>query len=219
MSGLRTLSAVCRVFELNGQFEGTVMREACQAEGDANLGLHDDLRLFPEVLLGAIAGFAGGLAEVFWIGLYSLVEHRNGFDVARQVADTVLRGVTMPCEPTLGLGIHFTLSISLGIALVRPLLALKRRIALALAPISIGLLGLIWAVNFLLILPVLNPVFPLLLPAWVTIVSKVMFGITFAAVLCLGAESPHPYRILRRGGSPAAEQTGRRKIPLMVCNL
>ncbi len=201
MSGFRTLPLACRVSESNGEFKGTVMQGATEAIGDANRESDDNQRPreLPEVLLGAIAGFAGGLAEVSWIGLYSFVEDRNGFDVARQVAATVLPVVSMPYAPMLGLMIHFGLSISLGIALVRPLMALKRRIALA--PVSIGLLGLIWAVNFLLVLPVLNPAFPMLLPAWVTLVSKLMFGTALAAVLSLGAETPHLYRTLRRGRS------------------
>jgi len=91
--------------------------------------------------------------------------------------------------------------------------------AVALAPVSISLLGLIWAVNFLLILPILSPAFPLLLPGWVTLASKLMFGTTLAAVIGLGAETPHLYRILRRGRSSGLDRMNGYRLPLKTCNL
>ena len=204
-----------RVFESIGEFKGTAVRRGAEAVSDAKQEFGDNQRPreLPGILLGAIAGFAGGFAEVAWVGLYSFVENSNGFDIARQVTGTMYPGVSMAYAATLGLMIHFALSIGLGIALVRPLMALNRWIAVALAPVCISLLGLIWVVNFLLVLPVLNPAFLLLLPAWVTLASKLMFGATLAAVLGLGAETPHLYRILRCGRSSGLDRLDRYIAP------
>src|SRR5271154_4265465 len=101
------------------------------------------------ILLGAIAGLAGGIAEVVWVGLYCTVAGGNGFDIARQVAGTLAPVMSQaPYAPAVGLAIHFSLSILVGIALVRPLMAVIQGMSAALEPISLGLLALIWAVNF-----------------------------------------------------------------------
>ena len=44
----------------------------------------------------------------------------------------------------------------------------------------------IWALNFLLVLPVLNPRFVTLMPYAATLASKALFGLTMAAVLARG---------------------------------
>jgi hypothetical protein len=143
------------------------------------------------ILLGAIAGLAGGIAEVVWVGLYCTIAGSNGFDIARQVAGTLAFVMSQtPYAPAVGLAIHFSLSILLGIALVRPLMAIVRSRSAALEPISLGLLGLIWAVNFLLVLPILNSAFPLLLPTWVSLASKLLFAAGLTAVLRLGTRVP-----------------------------
>ncbi|HKH81889.1 MAG TPA: hypothetical protein VKA03_09865 [Methylovirgula sp.] len=138
----------------------------------------------PLALTGVLAGLAGGLAEVVWIGLYSGASGTSGFDVARRVADTVFPGVLqMPAGPALGLAIHFGLSAVLGLLLVRPLTSAILQRSGALLPICLGILGLIWSVNFMLVLPILNPIFSALLPAWVTLTSKLLFGAALAGVL------------------------------------
>jgi hypothetical protein len=145
------------------------------------------------ILLGATAGLAGGIAEVVWVGLYSAITGSNGFDIARHVAGTLAPVMLQaPYAVAVGLAIHFNLSILLGIALVRPLMAIVRSRSAALEPISLGLLGLIWAVNFLFVLPILNPAFPLLLPTWVSLASKLLFAAALAAVLRLGTRAPKP---------------------------
>jgi hypothetical protein len=42
---------------------------------------------------------------------------------------------------------------------------------------------IVWAVNFLVVLPVLNPAFIVLLPDSVTLFSKMLFGTAMALVL------------------------------------
>ncbi len=164
------------------------MSAAAQSEtkmpSDSNFVLRAALiREFDAVAL--FAGLAGGLAEVMWIGTYSLATGRNGFEIARHVADAVFPGVlSTPVAPALGLGVHFGLSALLGLVLARLLTSVGALRFGVLLPICIGALGLIWAVNFILVLPLLDPIFPSLLPAWVTLMSKLLFGAALAGVLC-----------------------------------
>jgi hypothetical protein len=138
----------------------------------------------PPALTGVLAGLAGGLAEVIWIGLYAGATGANGLDIAGNIADTVIPGVLhAPAAPALGLAIHFGLSAILGLLLIRPLTGAIRGRSGALLPMSLGILGLIWCMNFMLVLPVINPIFPTLLPAWVTFASKLLFGAALARVL------------------------------------
>jgi len=134
--------------------------------------------------IGAVAGLAGGLAEVGWITFYSGMTGTNGLDIARQVANTVIPGISpSPFSSTLGLVIHFSLSVVLGLILIRPVTALAQHRPPALAPVCLGFLGLIWAVNFIFVLPILNPDFLRLLPLWVTLFSKLLFGMAFAGIV------------------------------------
>jgi hypothetical protein len=136
------------------------------------------------IFRGAMAGLAGGFAEVVWIGLYSVATGTNGFEVARHVADAVFPGVlSSPFAPTLGLVIHFALSIGLGLVFVLPLELLGRRRPAALLPAGLVLLAAVWCINFLIILPIVSPVFPALLPVWVTLGSKLGFGAALAIAL------------------------------------
>jgi len=51
-------------------------------------------------------------------------------------------------------------------------------------------LAAVWAINFLVILPQLNPAFPDLLPSAVTFLSKILFGVAAAAVLQIEQRRP-----------------------------
>ena len=44
-------------------------------------------------------------------------------------------------------------------------------------------LGLIWAVNFFVLLPAINPLFVELMPHGVTLLSKLLFAVAMAATL------------------------------------
>src|SRR5262249_54157975 len=117
--------------------------------------------------VGIIAGLAGGLAEVAWIGVYGAI---SGVSV-----DLVAQGVTRSIVPSfgassssawVGIFIHLILAIGLGV-------------------------GVAFAIRFLLrghnqvyagVLPYLNPGFVDLLPYSVTLVSKLLFGVAAATV-------------------------------------
>jgi len=133
-----------------------------------------------------IAGLVGGLAEVAWIAAYSVATPVAASEVLRQIVASVapaLAGTAL--APALGLGIHLGLSVLLGLgfglAIWRPALRHFRRWAtLALA---IAVLAAVWAFNFLVLLPVLNPQFVELMPPAVTLASKLLFGIAMALTL------------------------------------
>ena len=136
-----------------------------------------------------IAGLVSGLAEVLWVGASAAVLDVDAALVARQVAATVLPAVAdSTAAPWLGLAVHFALSVVLAAAFglinerVWPHLGIGARLVAAMA-----LLAGVWAVNFLVLLPWLNPVFTTLLPLGVTFVSKLLFALAlwgvFAALM------------------------------------
>ena len=155
---------------------------------------HHHSRVLPVLL----AGLAGGLTEVVWITLYSSLSSTSATAVADQIATTVLPvsaggGLT----PALGVGIHMILSIVLATAFV---LALYAPIARRFGATGIFISGLttlaaVWALNFFILLPILNPRFPLLMPYAVTFTSKLLFGAAMSWVL-IRTEGKQPQRRL-----------------------
>ena len=135
------------------------------------------------------AGLAGGAAEVGWIALY---QHLVGHDAA-----AVARGVTKAVVPALapgpaalpmGLAIHIGLSIALGVVVAMAVPRLLPRVAsTALEPVAViaALVG-VWALNFFVILPVIDPEFVALVPYGVSLASKVLFGFAAAFVFWCG---------------------------------
>lgn len=133
--------------------------------------------------VGLFAGLAGGLAEFIWIGAYCAVSGHNSANVAAQITQSIFPGTAqMAGAPVAGLAIHFGLSMLLGLALVIPMRIFARHGGAALMAASLLALAGIWAINFLIVLPVLNPIFPTLLPTWATFLSKLFFGAAFAVV-------------------------------------
>lgn len=131
------------------------------------------------------AGIAGGMAEVLWIAAATTVLGADGRAVASAVGATVVPAMAASgYAPWLGLAIHFLLSIALAAVFVR---TFSRRCSPAtLVAAAIAALAAVWAVNFLLLLPVLNPAFVSLLPLPVTLISKLLFGLAMAVVLLAG---------------------------------
>ncbi len=134
---------------------------------------------------GAIAGLAGGAAEILWIAIYANLSGGEASAVARGVTQTVFpqlitSGATVP----LGIAIHLGLAIVLGIAifvLVRSIL--PPTLPPAVEPVVVvGLLVGVWTLNFFIILPALNPAFVTLVPYTTSLISKVLFGAAAALV-------------------------------------
>jgi hypothetical protein len=133
-----------------------------------------------------LAGLAGGAAEVLWVTLYSSVTGTSGSVVAQQVTASVWpTAAAWTLAPVFGVVVHMVLALALA-ALCAPLLL--RFAADCAAPavitiVAVMALTLVWAINFFLILPVINPNFVALMPYGATLVSKMLFGIAMAAVI------------------------------------
>lgn len=142
-------------------------------------------RFAKTLLVGTYAGIAGGLAEIGWIALYGTVTGASTEPVARGVVASVIPALAASSwSPWLGVLIHLGLAIGLGLGLALALQLFTRdgqagdftfgAVILALAAV--------WAVNFFVALPRINPEFVRLLPYGVTLLSKLLFGLSAAAV-------------------------------------
>ena len=137
-------------------------------------------RIMHSILL---AGLLGGTAEVAWVAVYGIWTDSNSIEVLRQITGSIFPSMTQSnFSPYLGLCIHFLLAIALasafGFLVWKPYQ--KKLSASATCILALFTLVLVWEVNFLWLLPVLNPQFPKLLPMSVTLISKLGFGLAMA---------------------------------------
>lgn len=152
---------------------------------------------FPTLGAGLLAGLAGGAAEVAWVALYAAASGVSASSVAGGVSSTVL-GQSATASPVfLGLVIHFALSVALGIALTGALrlMGSARFTPLYEMTALVIVLGGVWAVNFLLVLPMVNPAFVTLLPYGATLASKLLFGLAAACVFQALRSKPDLIRV------------------------
>jgi hypothetical protein len=136
-----------------------------------------------------VAGLAGGIAEILWVLAYGAFAPVSATEVAREVTASVLPGAAASAAaPALGVGIHLALSIALAGAFVAALARLfpGRHGAAGYVAIAVAALAGVWALNFLLILPVLNPRLVTLMPYAATLASKALFGLAMGAMLARG---------------------------------
>jgi len=136
--------------------------------------------------LGVAAGLAGGAAEIVWVAVYGAISGTPVGVVARGVATALLPGLaTLPFVAAIGIALHMLLAVGLGIAVVAafrvPLLRCVG--AWPQSALVVLALGAVWSFNFLVVLPRLDPGFLVLLPMVVTLASKLLFGVSAAAVL------------------------------------
>ena len=139
-----------------------------------------------------IAGLAGGLTEVLWISLYSMLSNTGGMEISRQITATVIPALSAHAlAPALGIAIHLVLSVSLAagfcLLAVKPMVRYFGRPGLLAG--SCLVLAVVWKVNFFILLPMINPSFIALLPLTVTLISKLLFGLAMATVLLYGLEN------------------------------
>ncbi len=136
-----------------------------------------------------LAGLAGGMIEVAWIWLYGSFASVSPANIARQITYTLLpHAFAGNSAVLLGVGIHLALSIALAVGFVAVLYGpiARRYGAVGIFASGLTTLSAVWAVNFLVILPALNPGFPALMPYAVTLVSKLLFGAAMSWVLIRG---------------------------------
>ena len=133
-----------------------------------------------------LAGLCGGLAEMAWIAFYSLASSTSAIEVARAITASVFPAAGgAPWAAWAGVGIHLALSLALGLAFALALWTTSSgrpgRIRIWVSALSV--LAAVWAVNFLLVLPVLNSTFISLMPYGASLLSKMLFGIAMAWML------------------------------------
>jgi len=133
-----------------------------------------------------MAGLAGGVAEIVWVLAYGAFAPVSAAEVAREVTASLLPGAaSWTAAAALGVAIHLALSIALAYAFVawlERLLPGTRGAARHIA-IAVGALAGVWAINFLVVLPLVNPRFVTLMPYAATFLSKALFGAVMGAVL------------------------------------
>lgn len=133
-----------------------------------------------------LAGLAGGVAEILWVALYGFFAQASGSEIARQVAASLWPSLASGAlaVPT-GVAIHLALSLALGAIFAAAIwlpFARQRGGVVTLASAVAALAG-VWAMNFFIVLPALNPAFVTLMPYGVTLFSKLLFGIAMAWTL------------------------------------
>lgn len=128
----------------------------------------------------ALAGLAGGVAEIVWIAAYCTLAPLAGREVLRDIAATVLPATAAsPFAPVLGMAIHLGLAVFVAIAFGHIVWRryARSRGTMTVLVASVLLLAAIWSFNFFVLLPALNPAFATLMPYEVTLVSKLLFGL------------------------------------------
>jgi len=146
-----------------------------------------------------LAGICGGFAEVIWIAIYGAASQTSSLEVARQITASVFPAMADSLMAAqLGIVIHMLLAVLLtGIFVWAVWLPYTRRAHrlnfLQAMLISVTTLSAVWAINFFVILPQLNPAFIGLMPLGVTLLSKMLFGVAMGGVLGQVARAAAPY--------------------------
>jgi hypothetical protein len=147
----------------------------------------------PALPILALAGFFGGMVEIAWVAAYRATAGLSSLQVAREIAATVFPSAVnlWSAAAVLGIAVHLVLSVGLAIAfgllVWRPVARNLGWVAGSL--VGIGALCALWAINFLIVLPVLNPAFVTLMPYAVTLLSKALFGATMVLTLQIARRS------------------------------
>jgi hypothetical protein len=153
-------------------------------------------RLFSHIAgRGVVAGAAGGIAEIIWIFVYASATGTDAASLARGVTTAAGVNFLLQGSPAaFGVAIHMMLAVTLGIALAFSWTALSRRwpkqiSAYAVMPIA---LAGVWAVNFLIVLPIIDLNMVQIVPYPVSLISKLLFGVAAAAALSHRRREPMP---------------------------
>ena len=132
------------------------------------------------------AGMAGGMVEIFWVTMYSNLSSVSATNVAREISATLLPFTANSYyAPMLGILFHLMLSLLLAISfnaiILKPVVRQFGNRSIILCCFTT--LAIVWAVNFFIVLPIINPSFISLMPYVVTLISKLLFGLAMAWVL------------------------------------
>jgi hypothetical protein len=144
----------------------------------------EERRAYETGLLGAVAGAAGGVAEILWVGLY-------GASVGNVSAALPISSL-IDAPVASGLAIHMLAAVALGVVLAFACRArwLRERPVGNEFTLLPAVLATVWVFNFFVVLPLISPYFAdvhrsftEILPHPVTLLSKLLFGLAAAAVL------------------------------------
>jgi hypothetical protein len=114
-----------------------------------------------------------------------MVSPLHATEVAREVTVSVLPALgSSSMSVSMGIAIHLALSVSLAAAYLLTIGSIVEKYYGPGGQLIAGMLTLtvVWAVNFMLVLPVVNPAFILLVGYPVAFVSKIMFGIAMVVI-------------------------------------
>ncbi len=102
--------------------------------------------------------------------------------IARHVASAIGLGGASAAS---GVAVHMGLAAALGVGLNAAVQTVAGRSACyrMVFPFMLASLAIVWAINFFVLLPAVNPGFVHLLPYGVTLASKLAFGLAAAATL------------------------------------
>jgi hypothetical protein len=140
------------------------------------------------VRYGFVAGAAGGFAEIAWVTLYAGVSGGDAAILARGVTSAAGVNALLPSSPVvLGIIVHMTLAVIVGLLLAFTWREMREQwpSLRSAYPFSLAALTGIWALNFLMVLPIVSPPFVHLVPYTVSLTSKLLFGIAAALALQL----------------------------------
>ena len=135
------------------------------------------------IMTGAVAGAAGGVAEIAWVALYAAMTGGKAAVIAQGVTTAAGVDALIPGAAA-GVAVHMILSLALGIALA---VAVHRVTSIGPRTFSLAALAGIWCVNFFIILPLVSPAFTHLLPYTVSLTSKLLFGVAAGLMLAMQA--------------------------------
>jgi hypothetical protein len=138
---------------------------------------------------GILLGIAGGIAEIIWVASYGQFTGGSSAAVARGVSatvSTVLPAASLEVAPVAyGIVIHMVLAAGLGVVLVfawRALTEQQQRRVNEYAFMAAAL-ATVWAFNFFILLPLIDPAFVALMPYPASLLSKLLFGLAGAVML------------------------------------
>lgn len=150
---------------------------------------------------GLVAGIAGGSAEIAFFVVTGALTNISAIKVARGISVSVGIDAFSPTMLSLlGIMIHMALAIGLGVAVAIGFHVLADRFLRGISVYTgvIVVLVVVWAFNFLILLPIINQSFVDLVPYPVSFASKLLFGLAAAEVLRRYAAND----VRHRGGLP-----------------
>ena len=128
-----------------------------------------------------LAGMAGGMAEIVWFTILGAVLSINIHAVASGITTSVFPVWGDSAFAVFaGIVIHLALSVFLASVYIVPLGRWSMARFGLFGQLMTGVIALssVWAVNYLVILPIINPDFIALSTYGLSLISKVFFGIT-----------------------------------------